>query len=373
MKTARLSGSIKIFLKEKSAHWVADKMALCGAIVGVVNKYVAKGYTLTLRQLYYQLVAGEVIPNHDKVYKKLSSILGDLRMCGQLDWGAIEDRGRVPYLKYWVHGIQDALKDAAGHYRLRRQSGQDVDVEVWTEKDAISGILKRVTDEFHVRLVVNKGYSSASAMYKAYRRFVSQINQGQKVVILYFGDHDPSGLDMIRDIRDRITTFLAQGDLLDDGMVDDWWEYCPYDARDVWQTAEEADDSSSAASIERVLSGDPDMEDHDAFDAYRKRLFLRETESFEVVPIGLTMDQIRDFEPPPNPAKLTDPRAKWYIKKFGAVSWEVDAIEPDLMIQIVTDGIVNRIDMDQYRKMLKLEKEQILEIKRIASSYKEEE
>ena len=82
----------------------------------------------------------------------------------------------------------DALDDTANYYRLDRQRTQKQTIEVWTEKDAISGILKRITEKFHVRLGINKGYSSSAAMYRAYERFVEDINQGRKVTVLYFGD-----------------------------------------------------------------------------------------------------------------------------------------------------------------------------------------
>ena len=133
---------------------------------------------------------------------------------GMVDWSAFEDRGRVPVNAYFEHDIPDALKRTLDSYRLDAQIDQPTHIEVWTEKDAISGILRQVTLPLCVPLVINKGYNSSTAMYNAYRRFCSVVQEGRKVKILYFGDHDPSGLDMVRDIKDRLIFMFANGERL---------------------------------------------------------------------------------------------------------------------------------------------------------------
>lgn len=374
----RLSGKIKLTLSserklpgtnERSKDWSIEKPVLCREIVGIVTKYARQNYTLTLRQLYYQLVAGDVIPNDDVVYKKLSGVLGDLRYCGLIDWNAIEDRGRVPYLPYWAESVPDALNDIARSFRLDRQQGQPKMIEIWTEKDAVSGILKRTTVQYHIRLVVNKGYSSDSAMYSAYERFLTAINGGQKVVILYFGDHDPSGLDMIRDIRERILFFLAAGermtineydfrvaledvtldDLVDQGYLDDSVVQKFYECN-------RSDKELNDDDLDRITI------------AWRMKYIAEKF--FEVVPIGLTMEQIDEYNPPPNPAKITDPRAKDYIASYGGVSWEVDALPPDVMSQILDDAILENMDSDIFEAVVVREKRGIAHIKQFANSYK---
>ena len=79
---------------------------LLDQIIKVVEDYAAQGFKLTLRQLYYQLVANDIIPNRQQVYAKLSAILKDARMCGQVDWEIIEDRGRVPKMETYWNSIQ---------------------------------------------------------------------------------------------------------------------------------------------------------------------------------------------------------------------------------------------------------------------------
>jgi hypothetical protein len=129
-----------------------------------------------------------------------------------VDWDAIKDRGRIPKIPYCNESVQQAIEDAARTFRLDRQEDQQNVVEIWVEKDALSSILYRVASKYHIKLVVNKGYSSSTAMYEAYERFVEYFEQGKHVTILYFGDHDPSGKDMIRDIRERLTFMLCQGE-----------------------------------------------------------------------------------------------------------------------------------------------------------------
>lgn len=262
----------------------------------IIEEYAEQGYTLTLRQLYYQLVSRDIIPNLQKEYAKLSGLLVKGRMGGIVDWDAIEDRIRVPYIPYSVDGVDEAIEDTIRQYRLNRQEGQETYIELWVEKDALSGVLKRITKKYHIQLMVNRGYSSCSAMHDAFERLEIQEDEGKKTVILYLGDHDPSGLDMIRDIKERLTEFGVNP---------------------------------------------------------------------EVRQIGLTMKQIKKFNPPPNPTKVSDPRAKWYLSEFGDTSWEVDALTPDVLHKLVKDNVEELIDMDLFNKQLEqeeIDKEKLREI-----------
>ena len=174
----------------------------------IIQEYLAEGYKLTVRQLFYQMVGRGLIENDQKEYRKISSLVTIGRMGGLIDFQAIEDRVRVPRLPYFCTGPDDAIEDTIASYRLDRQEGQEWYTEVWSEKDALSGLLYDITRKYHVHLVINRGYSSCSAMYEAYRRFGEAIaHRGQKGQIIYLGDHDPSGKDMIRDIRERLNEF----------------------------------------------------------------------------------------------------------------------------------------------------------------------
>ena len=171
-------------------------------------------------------------------------------------------------------------------FRLPRRENQPLYVELWTEKDALTSVLLPICEEYHIPLVVNKGYSSASAMYQASRTIREAVGNGQEAVIIYVGDHDPSGIDMDRDIRERLEEF-------------------------------------GAAVIVR--------------------------------PIALTMAQVREMNPPPNPAKITDPRAAKYIERHGNISWEVDAIPPETLHDLVRDEIEACTNMEYYEAVIEQE------------------
>jgi hypothetical protein len=307
----KLTGNLKIGLTRKDDsstknYWYGKKEVIAAAILRIATDYARQGYTLSLRQLYYQLVTENAIVNDEKLYLKVGKIKDDLAYAGKLDWSYIEDRTRRPYEKYSVSGIENAMQDTVEQYRLNRQKDQPVEMEIWAEKDAISSILRRVSNEFQIRMRINKGYSSSSAFYSSYEQIAEALNNGYKFYIFYFGDHDPSGLDMVRDIRERLTFMLENGIQLND------------------------------EGHENLQNG-----------------------YFKVIQVGLTMQQIKKYNPPQNPAKLDDPRAAEYVEKYGPVSWEVDALKPPVIIEIVRGWVMKYLDEDLYNKMLRKEKRHI--------------
>lgn len=162
-------------------------LALIGHCNNIIASFQAQGLRLTLRQLYYQLVSGNIIVSSAKLYKSLGNILKDARMAGLVDWEAIEDRGRRPWIPTEFDNLADLLEAAIQSYRLPRWEGQDYYIELWVEKDALSNVLAPLADEYHVTLLVDKGYSSASAMYDAaQKRFGS--HSDKRCVLLYLGD-----------------------------------------------------------------------------------------------------------------------------------------------------------------------------------------
>ena len=183
--------------------------ALLSQILSVVTNYQQQGYRLTLRQLYYQLVVQNIFSNQQKNYAKLSDLLGEARMCGLCDWNVIEDRIRIPKFPNEWENINGAMQTLIEVYRRKRWSDQEDYVEVWVEKDALSGVLLPITNDYHVNLMVNRGYSSISAMHDSSIRFRLAEQEGKICSLLYMGDLDPSGEDMVRDIKDRLKEFRA--------------------------------------------------------------------------------------------------------------------------------------------------------------------
>lgn len=267
----------KINFKSKSKILIAK-------MIEIVAEYEARGLRLTARQLYYQFVARAIIPNTVRSYKNLTATLADARYAGLIDWNAIEDRGRVPTQWREYDNMRQAAEETARGFRLRRWEDQPVYAELWVEKQALAGVLEPLAAEFHATLMVNKGYSSASAMFESAMRFrhhmrVRDARDGtdRGGVLFYLGDHDPSGEDMVRDIADRLAEFGA-----------------PVDVRKV----------------------------------------------------ALTMDQVEQYNPPPNPAKRTDSRFEKYADEHGTESWEVDALPPDVLETLIREAFEEVIDAD---------------------------
>lgn len=283
-------------VKYRTINFRDESRALIDESNTIIADYQKDGYRLTLRQLYYQLVTRNTIRNEEKAYKKLSALLTDARYAGLVDWDAIEDRVRQPRSQSEWSNLRSIVSAAIHSYRLPRWKGQKNYIELWTEKDAIANVLSPIAEDYHVTLMVNRGYSSASAMREAALRFKRRLipdeveypegtrgyseHRQRRLTLLYLGDLDPSGEDMARDIKARFTEFGAP---------------------------------------------------------------------VRVRKIGLTYAQVQQYSPPPNPAKMADPRAEKYIAKYGRSSWEVDALPPRVLKQIIEGEIaklLNRPLMD---------------------------
>jgi hypothetical protein len=262
----------------------ADSLSIIQRADAIVAQYQAGGYRMTLRQLYYQFVSKNLLANTECNYKRLGSVLNDARYAGLIDWGAIEDRNRQPHHVSEFNNLADLANAALSSYRLDRWDGQAQFVELWVEKAALAGVLQPLADEWHATLMVNRGYSSASAMYEAAQRFKNRSDQDG--VVLYLGDHDPSGEDMVRDVQSRFVTFEA---------------------------------------------------------------------NVQVEKVALTMDQVRQYNPPPNPAKTSDSRYGRYSAEHGSQSWEVDALPPNILEDLIREAFRLRVDPAAMRRVLKKE------------------
>lgn len=312
----RMTGKIRISCKKDNkvvAVWEARKEDIVEAIMDITKREMQKGFSISLRGLFYKLVGQNLIRNYLEAYQKLSSIVDDCKYSGLLDWDAIKvDGARGTRIDYSVDGIPDALNDTIIQYKLDRQADQTNYIEVWCEKETLVDILRNVTDKYHVPLCIVKGRNSSSAIYKGYQRFREEIDTGRPAKLIYIGDHDPSGLDMIRDIEAR-TLFLLQNSTLD---------YFKY-----------------SRSLNSTLE-------------YKSLL----PEYFEVMPIALTMAQIKKYNLPDNYAKETDLLFKWYVQTFRTEkSWEVDALESEVLSDILEQTITGLMDLDQYNSILEQE------------------
>jgi len=174
----------------------------------IIADYQAAGFKLTLRQLYYQFVARGLIPNKQSEYKKLGSIVNDGRLAGLIDWSAIEDRTRnVEFIPSWSSPAR-IVRGAADGYQEDLWRNQDYHVEVWIEKEALFGVIEPACLELRVPHFACRGYVSQSEAYDAGKRFRRMT--AKDIVVVHLGDHDPSGIDMTRDIEERVSMFAGR-------------------------------------------------------------------------------------------------------------------------------------------------------------------
>ena len=236
----------------------------------ICENYAAMGYELTLRQLYYQFVSKALIENSDKSYKRLGSIINDARLAGLIDWDHLTDRTRNERRTATWTSPSSIIDASAAQFKrdVWSVSGQDNRPWVWVEKDALVDVVGRAANPLFTPYFSCRGYVSQSEMWAAAQRIIRVEDAGLHPVVFHLGDHDPSGIDMTRDIRDRLSLFAG-------------------------------------------------------FDVDVRR-------------IALTMAQIRQYSPPPNPAKLTDSRGSSYVRTYGNQSWELDALDPPMLVELIS-------------------------------------
>ena len=170
----------------------------------IIEKYQGEGYDLTLRQLYYQFVSRDIIRNKQTEYKRLGAIINDARMAGMIDWSAIVDRTRNVWGNSHWNSPAGILQSCMHSYAIDKRDTQEEYIEVWIEKEALAGVIEGVCSDNDVPHFSCKGYTSQSEMWGAAQRI---IRQGKDTTIIHLGDHDPSGIDMTRDIQDRLNIF----------------------------------------------------------------------------------------------------------------------------------------------------------------------
>lgn len=276
-----------------------------------------QGYSLTLRQLYYQLVARAIIPNGQEHYKRLGDTISRARLRGDFPLHWIVDRGRIIHPGEYTHcddDIQGGLERAARAVRqapemlLRRGRwwGQKIHVSVWVEKMALSGVFERPCDELGVSWFACEGYPSHGALFEWLQHTTramgitdpngmtserGDFHKGvaEKCVVLYFGDHDPDGWQIPRSAEDVLRNFAQQG----------------------------------GANL----------------DLRFKR-------------VALNMAQIAQYQPPPFPAKPSSSRYAGYIEEHGTEdAWELDALAPSILDALIRTEVAALFDQARYQEL----------------------
>jgi hypothetical protein len=190
-----------------------DKLELIERVKGIIKDYEQIG-KLTVRQIHYRIFAQAwaQYPNTESSYNWLKSVLGDARLEGAIPWEAIEDRTReikdghgmdFEPMRFFK-GYYDYLKSLDTEYTMPRWWGQPTRVQVWVEKEALASVFENITKVEGVDLLVLRGYPSLTLLWEDAER-LSEIEDGvKKILILYFGDFDPSGMDIQRSAIEHI-------------------------------------------------------------------------------------------------------------------------------------------------------------------------
>ncbi len=246
---------------------------------GVLQEY----NPMTLRQVYYQLVARHMINNKRNEYQRLSNALVKARQQGIIPWSWLEDRVRQPQAVSTWQDLPDFIETVKSAYRKSIWEKQPQYLEVWLEKDALSGVFAKITEHYGITLVVGRGYNS----WSAYREAALRFNKLHKPVsILYFGDFDPSGEDIVRALQESLNFF---------GI------------------------------------------------------------SPEIEKVALTMQDVTDYDLPPDFTKKTDSRSAAFIKKYGDLAVELDALPLPMLRDRIKNNIESNLDMSALQEIWDVE------------------
>jgi hypothetical protein len=260
----------------------------------IIKEYQDAGYKLTLRQIHYQFVARDLYENTFANYKRLGNILDLARKAGLVDWDAIEDPTRLLRRVAVWNTPEEAVQRLHETFKLDPWDEQPTlrRIEVWLEKDAAVSIVRPTCDDLRIPYFSCRGYSSSSGLYDAGKRLAWYAENGYETLVLYLGDHDPSGVQMTHSTDEKVNMFAC----------------CEVEFRR----------------------------------------------------IALTLDQVAEFNPPPNFVKETDSRTKWYVDQFNTEDcWELDALAPQAVDKLIRAEIEPLIDRKAWDKTMTDEEEHL--------------
>lgn len=272
-------------------------------------KEIAEEYdgNLTVRQLYYRLVAGGHIPNSVESYKRIVSVLTDARYSGEfpIEWLLDRTREAKPgFFKTNQDDVEDALASTAADLRGAPESWlyrdrwfrQPKHVSVWVEKEALAGVFDAPCEDTGVSSFVCRGYSSVSALSQWLDALVEAhvANAFDEAVVLYFGDHDPDGWEIPR---------------------------------------------SAERNLQKIIQV--------------RALYVP---PIRFIRTALLRPQIQAFSPPPFPAKESSARFAGYVREHAdawgwesdsdAMAWELDALAPRDLDALIRRSVAQHFDTD---------------------------
>ena len=184
------------------------------ASLGIFQQYDT---AITLRQLYYRLVSRHLITNTINSYKRLSRIMVKAREERDAPINCLEDRSRrilgkgdtgyysaEEFLKSRLSSLTDSWKG----FTMPMWDDQPNNILISLEKDALSRLVSRIANQYSVRTFPTRGYPSFSYVQRMASYIRNKLSD-RPTIVLYFGDFDPSGVDIERDLYDRLGKYGA--------------------------------------------------------------------------------------------------------------------------------------------------------------------
>ena len=277
-----------------------------------------KYWGLTVRQVYYQLISSPLIQqNHwfkygdpakgrpKDIYLAMGILLKWMRIYVMIPWKSINDEHRIKGEKpgwddegAFLDFVKEGINDLCENYRRCNSQNQENYIEVWLEKAALQHIVKEVTNKYCKRLVVNRGYSSITFLNNYRNRARQAVKQGLKPVVLYYGDWDPSGENML---------------------------YAGY----------------------QTLCDELEFPDADFYRG------------------ALNPDQLHLIKADPVILKQDDKRTEKFEKKYGSVAFELDALHPVQLQEIVEKDILSITNMETLRCEIGIGQQEAKRLKRL--------
>ena len=208
--------------KPGSRRTKAEIAELCEELYEIVREFKP----MTVRQIFYQAVSRGLIEKSEAEYKgTIIRLLTRMRKTGEMPFSWIADETRWVRRPTTFSSLEDALRITAETYRRSLWADTATRVEIWLEKEALAGVLYDVTHEWDVPLYVTRGYASLTYLYGA----AEAIRESDKPTwIYYFGDYDPSGMDIFRNIvetmDDRLESFplWIERVAVTEEQIEDW-------------------------------------------------------------------------------------------------------------------------------------------------------
>lgn len=267
---------------------------IIGQVNFIIDEMTAEGYpSMSVRRIHYEGVTKNWWENTPSQYGRLIDVISAGRLAGLISWTAIEDEGRNLMGINTVDSPAQLVKQAMNEFALDLWHNQEWRPEVWVEKAGQQGVVGRICNQLRVDFFATRGYCSDSEMWKAGRRFARRIRKGQRPIVFHLGDHDPSGLDMTRDIREKLAMFAGV-----------------------------------PVTVVRIGLNMDQIEE------------LKPPANFLKVGVD---------------GKFTDSRAEAYYREFGEESWELEVLRPAYVHNIIEQNVMRIRDEELWDEALEEE------------------